>query len=167
MRVGDIILGGVSLWRVFTALRLNESIDWGESVDSERSKDWSHYLENNRVRYIGVRVVKGEIRRNQPRRQKELLEVGGRPGKCSILEFKWRKCFWKESTIDWQVLLVGPGGGGGEIASRFSDLGFVSDPDSGGVAPWGVRRQVWWGAGQERKRRKDCGAQAALWGMWL
>lgn len=90
-------------------MRLNESVDCGKSVDSERSKDWSHYLEDSWLHYLGVRVVKGEMKRNQQRRQKELLEVGGKPGKYSILQFKWRKCFWKEGMIDWQVLLVGPG----------------------------------------------------------
>lgn len=68
-------------------MRLNESVDCGKSVDSERSKDWRHYLEDSWLHYLGVRVVKGEMKRNQQRRQKELLEVGGKPGKYSILQF--------------------------------------------------------------------------------
>lgn len=66
-------------------MRLSEGVDWGTSVDNERPKDWSHYLEDSWLHYLGVRVVKEDMRRNQQRRQKELLEVGGKPGKCSIL----------------------------------------------------------------------------------
>lgn len=67
----------------------HESVDWGESIDNEKSIYWGQYLEEDWVPYLGVRVVTGKMRRSQQRTQKKSLQVGGKPGKCNILESKW------------------------------------------------------------------------------